>query len=191
MWCRAPFAGGRVVGPSEEVLAGEFIQFHCRPTRGVMSEPDGGNLVFSEFDPTTGRGPELMRLAMGFADPRFSNWALSRDGRRVALGNFGGLIQILDLATKSVKTLTVADWTALEFLDWSVDGESVFVGGMPAHGPFLNNEALLQVDMTGQVTVLLHELNEWHLFPAVSPDGTHLAFATMVLDSNAWLVEDF
>ena len=45
--------------------------------------------------------------------------------------------------------------------------------------------------MLGQVTVLRHEANEWHLFPAASPDGKHLAFATMVLDSNAWMVEDF
>ena len=156
-----------------------------------MSEPDGGDLVFRDFDATRGRGAELMRLSMGFADPRFANWSLSPDGRQVALVNFGSDIHILDLAEQSKEILTLAEWTALEFIDWAADGQSVFVEGMPAKGPFLNNEALLRVDKNGKVTVLLHDANEWHLFPAASPDGKHLAFATMVLDSNAWMVEDF
>ena len=188
---RAPFADGRVCGPSEEVLPDEPLRFRSGAHRRVMSEAQGSDLVFSELDPIGGRGPELMRHTMSFADPGFANWALSRDGGRVALTNFRNQVQVLDLAAKSVKTLTVRGWTGLEYIDWAADGRSVFVPAHPVNGPRLNNTGLLHVDLDGQVTVLRHEANEWHVFPAASPDGRHLAFATMVLDSNAWMVEDF
>ena len=188
---RAPFADGRVCGPSEEVLPDEPLRFCAGAHRCVLSEAQGSDLVFSELDPIGGRGPELMRHTMSFADPGFANWALSRDGGRVALTNFSNQVQILDLAAKSVKTLTVQDWTGLEYIDWAADGRSVFVPAHPVNGPRLNNTGLLRVTLDGQVTVLRHEANEWHVFPAASPDGRHLAFATMVLDSNAWMVEDF
>ena len=60
-----------------------------------MSEADGNHLVFSELDPLDGRGPELMRHTIRFADPRFANWALSPDGGHVALVNFADRLDIL------------------------------------------------------------------------------------------------
>ena len=188
---RAPFADGRVCGPSEQVLPEEPFRFRCGANRCVLSEAQGSDLVFSELDPIGGRGPELMRHTMSFADPGFANWALSPDGSRVALTNFANQIQVLDLAAKSVKTLTIQDWTGLEYIDWAADGRSVFVPAHPVNGPRLNNTGLLRIDLDGQVNVLRHEANEWNVFPGASPNGRHLAFSTMVLDSNTWMVEDF
>lgn len=146
---RAPFSGDRVSGPSEEVLPDDFLHFHCGATRCVLSEPDGSDLVFKELDPIAGRGAELMRHALGFADPQFANWALSPDGGRVALANFGDQLQIFDLSAQSVKTLTLTAWTTPEYLDWAADGRSVFVNAFPANGPRLNHTGLLRVDLDG------------------------------------------
>ena len=40
-------------------------------------------------------------------------------------------------------------------------------------------------------TVLRDKQNEWHVRPVASPDGRYLAFASMIFDSNVWMIENF
>ena len=54
-----------------------------------------------------------------------------------------------------------------------------------------NYDAILHVDLDGQVHVLRGKTNEWHVRPVASPDGRRLAFATMPFHGNVWMIEDF
>ncbi len=186
---RVPIAGG----PSELVLEGVGpVQMDCgSPSAGrcVVSEQLGKEFVFSELDPLRGRGRELRRFET--ASPDFSNWALSPDARQIALVDFRNRVLLFDLAGGPPRDLSLPGWTAFEFVTWAADGRGVFATGFSVQGPRLTNTAILHLDLQGHAQVLRHELNEWHVMPVASPDGKRLAFATMKLESNAWMIEKF
>jgi len=46
------------------------------------------------------------------------------------------------------------------------------------------------VDMEGRARRLLTTPSEWHVYVRASPDGRHVAFASMPFHGNAWLIED-
>jgi hypothetical protein len=71
------------------------------------------------------------------------------------------------------------------------DGSGFFVQPYWPQGPFFVNTVLLHVDRDGSWEIIRAVDNTWHLFPSPSPDGAHLAFSAMILDSNAWLLEGF
>ena len=82
-------------------------------------------------------------------------------------------------------------WTAFEYVAWAADGQGVFVTGFSLRGPRLTNTGILHLDLQGHAQVLRHEQNEWHIYPVASPDGKSLAFGTMKLESNAWMIDKF
>jgi hypothetical protein len=59
---------------------------------------------------------------------------------------------------------------------------------MSVTGRRLDETTLLYVDLDGHATPLLQQKNEWYIYPKASPDGRHLAFTTMRLESNAWMI---
>lgn len=184
---RAPIGGG----PSEPVLKGNSVRYDCAGGRCIFTQPRDRELIFRSFDPNTGTGSEVGSLRMDFADPGFANWALSPDGSRAAVVNFGQQIQIVDFSGKRAREIVLKGWTGVEFIDWAASGDALYTVGHSVNGPRLNNTALLRVDLNGTVSVLRHKANHWHVYPTASPDGRHLAFALMILESNAWMVEGF
>jgi len=184
---RVPSSGG----PAAVVMTGVGARFHCARTRCVVSEPEGSVLVFRALDPMEGRGAELRRIDLGVTDLSFATWALTDDGSRVALASFDDHLRVFDLTGGDVATLNVEGWAPVEFVDWAADGQALFAVGTAVNDPQTNNAALLRVSLEGGVTVLRHVVNQWHIRPVASPDGSRLAFGMMVLDSNAWMIEGF
>ena len=185
---RRPLAGG----PTTQVFdTTNNSYFECNRDRCVIGQADGTDLVFYELDPISGRGAELARTPLPNANSDFANWALSHDGTRIAISDFGSLIRILDISTGTENDYTIDGWTALERLSWTGDGDGVFVVGLPENGPRLNNFGLLHVDDTGEVTVVRHQVNQWYDAPEASPDGRYLAYAFSELESNVWMIEGF
>jgi hypothetical protein len=70
---------------------------------------------------------------------------------------------------------------------WAADGKSLFAIGWRAP-----NQCVLQIDLNGRARVILNE-SYGQLFHdlLVSPDGQHLALSQQMLESNAWLLDNF
>jgi len=193
---RVPVGGGsseevHVFGRTSDLRASVAFDFRCSAANGrcVLSENVGGELVFFILDPFEGKGEELGRLAVNPAF--FVQWDLSHDGRRVAVVNMDNRVEVLDLSTGQVQEVAVDDWTAIEFVAWSADGQALFVNGFSKRGPMLSSSALLRVANDGEVALLRQRTNEWIVWPHASSDGRYIAYGAMVFDSNAWMIEGF
>jgi eukaryotic-like serine/threonine-protein kinase len=186
---RVPLAGG----PAELVLEGRGpIAVDCAPppsARCVMSELTGTEFTLSEVHPLRGRGQELRRLAT--ASPDFTRWRLSPVGNRIALVDFSDRVRVFDLAGGAPEDISVPSWTAIEFVAWAWDGQSVLATATSTHGPMLASTGLLHIDLHARTQVLRHEPNEWIVQPVAAPDGRSVAFGAMKLESNAWMLERF
>ena len=79
-------------------------------------------------------------------------------------------------------------WSAFELVVWAADGKSLYVNGWDRRSSY---PALLHVDLKGEARVLRQKENEWHVYPAPSPDGRYLAFARMPFHGNVWTIENF
>src|SRR2546422_10261194 len=107
---RVPISGG---APEPVLQATQGAVIHCSRghPRCVLSEPDRGNgeLVFSGFDPTSGKKDELIRIA---ADPASApSWDLSSDGLRVrvvAVGHHPDCVVLGSLVTGSGRSVRAA-----------------------------------------------------------------------------------
>jgi Tol biopolymer transport system component len=184
---RVPISGG---APEPVLQATRGAVTHCSRghQRCVLCEPDRGNgeLVFSTFDPASGRKDELIRIA---ADPASSpSWDLSSDGLKAAvvdLGNHQDCIRLVDLETGSGHSVCADQSAQLSGVSWSADGNGWFVTDSS-----VRKAAILYISSDGQVSQL------WTTSTAVgaplaSPDGTGLAFTVSSYNSNAWMIEDF
>lgn len=185
---RAPIAGG----PSEIVLSGreaaEIDGYACaRSPRGgcVASRLEGTRLVFTSLDTRSGVGAELARIEV---DPSaFYNWDLSPDGSRVALVNFANWVRVLTLSTGEVREISAGNWNRIEFVAWTADGRGMIVTGVDItlyHG-------LLYLGLDGRREIVWQKENEWPVVPVPSPDGRYLAYASMIAESNAWMIKGF
>lgn len=187
---RRPVAGGPSAPVLRAQVEGIFQRLRCGYASGsrcILLEAEPTRFVATEIDPLRGRGRQL--AAIPREGPGFHHWDLSHDGRQIALVDFGSRIRFVDLADGSLTDVTVPDWTAIEYVGWAADGRGVFVNSFSRRGPRLANTALLYVTREGTPTVIRHEENEWHIFPSASPSGTHLAFSTMRMASDMWLLE--
>jgi len=186
---RVPYSGG----PSELVFEGKGqLAISCPTQRRkscVMSELFGKEFVFSEIDPVRGRGRELRRFET--AAPDFGSWMLSPDGEQIAHVDFGDRVRIINLKGGEVRDFSAPGWTAFEWVGWRIDRQGVFATGYPLLGPRMTNTGIVYFDLQGRTQVLRREPNEWCIIPVASPDGKSLAFGTMKLESNAWIIEKF
>jgi Tol biopolymer transport system component len=185
---RVPISGG----PPQLVLAERGISnIRCGRlpnTLCVFSRTDKKQVVFFAFDPVLGNPHELTRLEI---DPTGSyDWALSPDSSQIALAKFDwndGCIRVLSLGGKTVRDLRVDGRSLLAGLNWSNDGRSLFVSSWEP-----KSVALLHVDLKGKVEVLWQPQPGHQLRSSIpSPDGRYLAIADEILDSNAWMLENF
>ena len=150
---------------------------------------NGHKLIFTAFDPTKGRGKELVRLEV---EPTSAyKMDVSPDGTRLAvLKRSEHRIQIFSMNGQPVSEIVVAGWKSLESLDWAADGKGLFVSG-PRDG----KSALLHIDLRGKATILWEQAGEQagglDVYARPSPDGHHLAMFGWSLSSNMWMLENF
>ncbi len=181
---KAPAAGG--VGEPLIDPATQADSLACSgpgSARCVLAELSGTRLTFYELDPARGKGAELAAAEIG-PSPLFG-WDISPDGARIALVNFEDEVRILTLADRSKRVLRVRGWQLLEDVVWDPLG-GLFVRGSREHG-----SAILHVGLDGSVRVVTEEPVAFIVWPLPSPDGRYLAFAKLILESNAWMVEGF
>ena len=167
-----------VRGASETVFMGTNQQtdFYCGKESCLLGEISGSELVLRELDPVAGPGSELKRLdlAAGDADFGFVSWALSPDGRRVAVTTFRDRVRIIELANDGDDELRLEGWIKLNQVAWSSDGEAVYLDATHEDGPLVANNSLIRMELDGTVHVLRERLNDMHIFPMASPDGRYL-----------------
>lgn len=180
-------------GASELVLEATDISadFACpKPDTArrdcIVGMPGGDNrYVFYAFDPEHGLGERLVSIN----DRRpFTNWALSPDALSIAVVHNNGGLRIVDLPTGRVREISEPGWSFGEFVDWSADGDGVYVDGYRGKSPFL--KLLMHYSLTDrEISVLRDTPSEWHVHPRASPDGRFLAFSAMRFSGNVWMIE--
>ena len=180
-------------GPPEEVLSGlPFNRIQCLP--GADAECLAGHIdedeyeyVFTSFDVQTGNGREVLRISHRAP---FTKWNLSPDGSTLAVVHTDDdTIRLISLSSGQERALKVQGWTVFEFVYWAGDGQRLFVNSGIAHSG--NMADLLSVDLEGNVSILRHAANQWHVRPVTSPDGKYVAFSSMPFHGNAWLMTEF
>jgi serine/threonine protein kinase len=177
-------------GAARLLAEGDFEDVQCVPAVDgpcVAGTIEGSQYVFYALDPNSGATLEVARTEHRAP---FTQFDLSPDGTRVAVvHNDDDRIVILDLATGDESFVVVHGWSMFEFVSWKAQSDGFFVnsGFAMASGYPL----LLSVDMDGRARVLRRNTSEWYVYPEASPDGRHLAFASMSFHGNAWLIEGF
>lgn len=152
---------------------------------------DHRHLIFTAFDPLSGRGRELVRYD---TDPsaRYS-WDLSRDGSRIALLNPpDGVVHILHLNGEPPEQIVVKDLKVGDALGWWKDNSGLLVDNVTARGTALsylsmNGKAHTIWEVPGSRNARFNQA-PWAI---PSPDGRHLAINGFILSSNIWMVENF
>jgi WD40 repeat protein len=112
-------------------------------------------------------------------------WDLSRDGSQVVMTR-EGRIRLLSLKSGVTSDLAVKGWDSFWEVDWSADGNALFVSSQTPDGA-----TLLRVNLEGEARALWHQKVNLEAKGISSPDGRHLAMAGWTTDSNAWLIENF
>ncbi len=150
----------------------------------IFNEQQQGHSLFTSIDPIKGRGRELASMDI---EPSITvPWDLSPDGSQVVMTR-EGRIRLLSLKSGTTTDLAVRGWNSFGEVDWSADGNALFVSSQTPQ-----NATLLRVDLEGDAHALWHQrLNFLDTKGIPSPDGRHLAVAGWTTDSNAWMIEDF
>jgi serine/threonine protein kinase/DNA-binding winged helix-turn-helix (wHTH) protein len=155
----------------------------------VERTQDGRQLVFTSFDPMTGRGPELLRYNI---DPISAyKWDLSPDGKRIAIFRRSeDRIHIVYLNGRAPEEMKVKGWKVLQAVYWAPDGRSLFVSSVKK-----SNSVLLYVSANGEARELWDLPGEQDggtdAYAVPSPDGRHLAIRGWSINSNMWMLEKF
>ena len=150
----------------------------------VFDEQQQGHVMFTSVDPIKGRGRALatMEMESSMAIP----WDLSPDGSQVVMTRDGS-IRLLSLKSGVTTDLAVRGWNSFGEVDWSADGNALFVSSQTAQ-----DTTLLRVDLRGEARALWHQkLNFMGTKGIPSPDRRHLAVAGWTTDSNVWMIENF
>jgi len=189
---RVPLAGGPPQVIFERTTAQNFNCPHRSASPCVISESsfDGKENVFSSFDPASGTRHELFRIA-----PNPINWALSRDGSRIAItGNDPeGRIEIRALTGQVETRIKMKHWPNPFAIDWAVDGKTLFV----SHSGLMDSPSgpigttLLRVDLKGHVQPIWETRGGRYTWGIASPDGKYLAVRGATTGRNAWMITNF
>jgi serine/threonine protein kinase/Tol biopolymer transport system component len=181
---RVPVSGG----PPQLVLTAlGTTDIHCARAPAslcVFDEQQQGHRVFTSVDPVKGRGRELasMDVEPSMAIP----WDLSPDGSQVVMTR-EGRIRLLSLKSGVTTDLAVRGWNSFGEVDWSADGNALFVSSQTPQ-----DTTLLRVDLRGEARALWHQKRNFMGTKGIpSPDGRHLAVAAWTTDSNVWMIENF
>jgi WD40-like Beta Propeller Repeat len=146
---------------------------------------DRKQAIITRFDPLTGKGTELTRLAI---EPN-SDWtlALSPDGKRFAvIRGPGNPLEVLSLSGEVLQKIKIPEWRPAGPIEWSADGNGLFVPTLTVSGA-----SLLYVSRRGELH-LIQENHGGNYCPGLpSPDGRHIAIVGTATNSNMFLMENF
>ncbi len=150
----------------------------------IFNELQQDHFLFTSVDPIKGRGRALASMEM---EPSMAiPWDLSPDGSQVVMTR-EGRIRLLSLKSGVTTDLAVRGWNSFGEVDWSADGNALFVSSQTPQ-----DTTLLRVDLRGEPRALWHQkLNFMGTKGIQSPDRRHLAVAGYTTDSNAWMIENF
>jgi hypothetical protein len=84
-------------------------------------------------------------------------------------------------------TLKVKGWGLGYGMDWNPDGKSLWVQARTSKGV----EAIVNVDLQGNVTPLFEDAENRFGWAVPSPDGSRVAYYKLSCSSNVWLLRDF
>jgi len=152
---------------------------------------DGKHLIFTELDPTKGRGKELLRFD---SDPSsIYEWALSPDGTRIAVMNpREGKVHLLHLDGQPAEEIIVKNLNLGDAFDWAADGKGLFIDNSTAQGM-----ALAYLDLHGKTHTVWEQKGvvgpsgRGSVWGIPSRDGRHLAINGVIHNSNVWMLEGF
>jgi eukaryotic-like serine/threonine-protein kinase len=191
---RVPIGGGA----AEMVLEQDAIAGLACPTLPsascVLKDFRDGTLTFFALDPFRGKGRQIGR----FKTP-YPVWSLSPDGSRIALlgeaaagDNQAERVLSMNTSDGTVRLLEKAEPAVSLDLAWSSDGNSLFMTELVARGSS-PGWRVLRTDLAGHFQTLWESNIVWGDIsnPQPSPDGRHLAFEALRLESNAWTLEKF
>jgi hypothetical protein len=184
---RVPLAGG----PSEKVFPVKRLRWWgCARAPSNLcataeSTEDRRQAIITAFDPLTGKASELTRLEIEPND----DWtlALSPDGKRFAMIRApGSPLEILSLKGEVLQKIRIPDWRPAGPIEWSADGNGVFVPSLIAGGV-----SLLYVNLRGEVHLVRVNRSGNYSPVLPSPDGRHIAIVATAENGNMWLMENF
>ena len=126
-------------------------------------------------------------------------WDLSPDGTQIAiLKQSEATITLVSLATNATQAIAVKGSPKLYSLDWSTDGQGLFVAALANGG-----SSLMHLDLKGNAQTLWYFkggvrepgdlFHTGTLAPRAvpSPDGRSLAIQGRSVSSNVWMIENF
>jgi serine/threonine protein kinase len=150
----------------------------------VFDEQQQGHLMFTSVDPIKGRGRAFATMER---EPSILiPWDLSPDGSQVVMTR-EGRIRLLSLKSGVTTDLAVRGWNGFWSVDWSADGNALFVSSQTRQ-----DTTLLRVDLRGEASALWQQkLNFLGTKGIQSPDRRHLAVTGWTTDSNVWMIENF
>ena len=179
---RVPLAGGQ----PQELLTGAFVEGpRCTvpPARlcaFAEHSEDGRQLVFRSVPLRRGSVTELARFD---APPGDYRWALSPDGRVIALLEAGTpRVHLLSLAGAPPRAFDVAGAGTLGYVSWTSDGARLIVPAIDARGA-----TLLSVDLEGRSAVLWHQPRALDISGIPSRDGRRIAIWVRRPHLDLWL----
>ena len=131
-------------------------------------------MSLSLLDPIKGRGEHLLTLSLP-AVPFFPDysWSLARDGKHIAViiidQSAKYAIQIIDIATRSVRLLPFegVGWPAS--VSWAADSRHIFVSTHTSDDT--PSSTLVNMDLQGKAQVLLELSGAFVSSVVPSPDG--------------------
>jgi serine/threonine protein kinase/Tol biopolymer transport system component len=187
---RAELAGGSTKTVLEKVVWGSFVDCPTDSSAScLLSENQGKEAVFYDFDPEKGKGKQVARIS--FANAAWLNWALSPGGDRIGYlqeSDSGFLIKILSLADGHTREIALKGLKNVQSISWGADDNSLLASN------FDNlKSSIFRIDLQGAVQVLLQsgQDGEWLGNARPSLDGRHLAFQKINFVSDYWLLEGF
>ncbi len=186
---RMPQAGG----PPQRVLKATSISnqqcARLPSTVCVYSEVSDNGLAFFNFDPLKGKGQQIFQIKDIVT--KIYNWSLSPDGTTLAIARgraSDGVVKIrlVSVSAGTERWLTLPDLSDLSTLDWSADSESLWTASAGEEG-----NALLNVNLNGQVREVWRPQRLTVGWAIPSRDGRYLALQVSSGSANAWMLENF
>jgi len=156
----------------------------------LFSRFDKDALVVKQFDSATGATKELFRTSE--AGWQNYNWTLSPDGTLLALCKRARVsqdatIRLLSPAGGPERVLKINEWAGIVVIDWAADGKSFWASAI------LRGEkrALVNIDLKGNVKIVLNGDKPFIGWAIPSRDGKHLAMWQSTGGSNVWMLDGF
>jgi Tol biopolymer transport system component/DNA-binding winged helix-turn-helix (wHTH) protein len=178
-------------GPAREVARAKWItNLQCArapATACVYSVITDAALTFFRFDSVRGNGTQILQIRDELAQAY--NWSLSPDGTTLAIakGKWGSdepRIRLISLNGAPERSLSIRGWPGIASLDWASDSKSLW-----AATPGEKENALLRIDLQGNVRVVWRPKNATVGWAIPSRDGKHVALNVHSASANVSMLE--